>query len=583
MGSYQHANAPVASNKSQPMFEGHRALKIMFDVTNHVNTSLYTRTIDLIAGTSFHDLPEDVAILKLSEPFRTQWQENEDNFFTSAAGDAAAGEGKTHLLFWLLQQRVPMSTQTLVCAASGGHLDTVEWILECWGVQYFIREDMRLQPDIAGAIRAAVQSNQVKVLELLDKHDKLRPYLQQRHQTIAAKYGHTSMMEFLKTYDLEFGTIAADTAAKYGQLEVIIFLIDNHVWVTSIGVTAAAKNGFFNVVNYVYGAYNICTTGDAIDDVASNGHFKLVTWLLSPLYTGEVTPTARTMLACANYGKLSLMKKLHPVVQCTPAQWYEITTTAARNGFVKILKWCHQIQIAISFNACNIAASHAQLDCVKFLWDQNIKCTRSIMSILFANENPDTVAMREWLIAKQLTPPEQAASYAAKNGNIAGLKKLQELNIRIGSKTCADAARGGHMETVQWLCAQNVRLHPFTARNAAALQSSKLLEFVLNNSNEDIGAKSSLWVVENSYSSTECFKLLYKRGYIQYLDRHHLHEAVRASNHTLVRWLSNNGVSFDRDMYDLALKHKNRFILETIACTGVTQNNVSSGACCVVC
>ena len=158
----------------------------------------------------------------------------------------------------------------------------------------------------------------------------------------------------------------------------------------------------------------------------------------------------------AQTNKLELLKWAREEKKC---KWdYDTIITAARQGNLKMVKYCVANECPSGTYACAYAASEGHLECLKYLHEE-AKAPWYIQTATWAAENGH-LHILEYLVERKYDKyNEWACIYAAKNGHLDCLKYLHEtakapwnyLAVRVAHKN-------NHPECLQYLLDNNCPL-----------------------------------------------------------------------------------------------------------------------------
>lgn len=174
-----------------------------------------------------------------------------------------------------------------------------------------------------------------------------------------------------------------------------------------------------------------------------------------------------------NCGRVEVLKWLDPSGdQSGACNWAQVP--AAKRGNLDFLKWAHEIGCAWSEGACYAAAQNGHLDVLQ--WLRTIGCPWHPLTC-FQEDVIGSVELVQELVhwARENGCPyvkgfERTIKYA-NDRQLDELKRLRAENDSPWNETtCAAAAGGGHLEVLQWACANGcpwhewVRQRPGTSR-----------------------------------------------------------------------------------------------------------------------
>lgn len=238
---------------------------------------------------------------------------------------------------------------TMHAAATGGHLDVLEWLHSVVGL-----------PLRSEAARNAAENGHLEVVQWI--RDNGCPGWEDGIMNAAASGGHLDVLTWL--HDNCSEVCDASTmyrAARSGSLDVVEWVNDHYMWEDSSGFAmyTAARSGRLEIVKWLHANRTECSTA-VMDGTARFGHLEVLKWL-----------------------------QLNRTEGCT----VQAMNWAAGNGHLEIVKWLHDMRSeGCSAKAMDEAASNGHLAVVKWLhYNRSEGCTRDAMTKAIKNGNFEVV------------------------------------------------------------------------------------------------------------------------------------------------------------------------------------------------
>lgn len=313
----------------------------------------------------------------------------------------------------------PVSHQTMIKTARGGHLEVVQWLYSV----YSSNRDVDL----------------FRVSQTL--------WGDEYAMDVAASNGHLAIVQYLHemapAYDVE---ISQDRKRKRVDDE----FADEVSCRTGIRCSTAAMNGaatgnHLDVVKWLHANRTEGCTTEAMDNAAHDDHLEMVQWL------HENRPEG-----------------------CTT----EAMDSAGENGLLEMTKWLHENTSAgCTTRAMDGAAAIGSLEVVKFLQENRTEgCTSAAM------DRADNVAVIRWLNRnRSLECTEEAMINAACDGRLDVMEWLHTHQAEnCSAPAIDDAALSGEFEAVLFLHpVRNEQLGDQAGEDRTVLTTSGLKDWVL--------------------------------------------------------------------------------------------------------
>lgn len=355
----------------------------------------------------------------------------------------------------------------LLHASRWGLYAAVEWLLEI-GIPVSEKSQ-----DGYTAFLLAAFGGHVNIMKLLLKHGSLIHEASPQGFTalmLAAEGGHLHAVEFLLekggsvTQATEKGYTAVFLAAREGHLEILKYLHQQ-----GASVRALQHNGYTPLLLAAY-----------------NGHIEIIHWLMTATscnVLNDMLPDGYTPLLLAAYnGHVEVMKFLiKNGAQFTEAtdNGYTALLLASYNGRTEVIKWLHENDPNINLNQTTpnanftpflLACQQGHLDTAQYLVANGATTQFEGHSALLMAATDGHMEVVKWLLESGISnlseignSGETVWAVAAVNGFVSLVKYLVvsgKISVDITEPSKSDnmlmiAARGGHVELVQWLCEYN--------------------------------------------------------------------------------------------------------------------------------
>lgn len=386
--------------------------------------------------------------------------------------------------------RVPDSSSMLDAAGTGGHMETLQWIVAIIDEYVHTHEGegdrVTYEFDVKGAIaaghadviewakradypwltvvwstlgtpRTAAQTGKLDLLKWLvaegqvDDSEITGAMWTSEVLMVAAQNGHRDIVQWITSnhYDFDSYTIvqALDFAAMHGSLEIVQVLHPLAHDEGGYAIDYAAMNNHREVVIWLDENRPRCASSSAMNAAATAGHLAMVKWLAE---NREEGCSATAFDQAATNGHLDVVRWLHDnrVEGCTT---YAMDG-AASNGHLDVVKFLHENRSeGCSPVAMDGAACNGHLDVVKFLHSNRVEgCTAWAMDRAAVRRHLDIVRF----LHENRTEGCKSSTMVevATLGNLEMLRWLHENRSEGCTTNAMDyAAAAGHVDIVRWL------------------------------------------------------------------------------------------------------------------------------------
>ncbi|OWZ14288.1 hypothetical protein PHMEG_00012259 [Phytophthora megakarya] len=386
----------------------------------------------------------------------------------------------------------------------------------------------RVAPDWKEAVEAAARGGHVHVFDwMTERTDGRGPWTKDWENAVdvAASHGHLNAVKWLCNQGIEkcilWGAILVDPSIYVKKRWLNAYCIAS-------ALTSAASHGHLELVQWIYSREYICRSDRyPIEQAIANGHLAVAKFLRS---MGEEIRSINAMNLAAENGHLQMLQWLQAtgLLNCTK----NAMDGAARNGHLEVVKWLHENRTeGCSSDALSYATHYGHLEVAKWLYD-NVHTTfhlttalsmnkcrhleilqwinshfekaNYLEAMLVASKNGDLEVL-EWLHKHKLTDFDSyALQFATQNGHV---KVVQWFWVHYRDEFDAvqvlrDAAAGGHLDIVRWLCDNNmVDCSRLSIVDAASFGHLDVVLYFLENRSEGF---PSAWVQHSRAFEVQC-------------------------------------------------------------------------------
>lgn len=250
-----------------------------------------------------------------------------------------------------------------------------------------------------------------------------------------------------------------DEAIRYERLDILTLTLRSGVgFICEI----AARHGRIGVLKWARD--NRCPWDGACYAAAKSGHLETLQWLRV-----RGCPWDEGMCAvAAGEGHLEVLQWL----RSETCPWDARTcTAAARNGHLHVLQWARYKRCPWDAATCSAAAQGGHLNVLQWArtegcpWDKNTWSCASINCVFVARK----LETFEWVVVNGCpVGHDNVCADVARVGNAQLLQWALANGSRWDATTCSAAAWGGHLEILQWARNNECPWDSFTCRHAAA-------------------------------------------------------------------------------------------------------------------
>lgn len=267
------------------------------------------------------------------------------------------------------------------------------------------------------------------------------------------------MYKMVDKYTIRYENVAC-LGAEEGYLTILEWCKINNYNFNKASVSAAA-NGRTEVLEWMKINGKIIRYIEEYDVAAYNGHLETLKWLHKNEYEEEIY-----------YGNKSGMK----------LPWKGVCNNAVLGGHLEILKWARTLHGEWDIKTCKYAAERGEYEILKWLREHGCYWyNKEIIEIIAEKGDID---MLEWAIANDCNG-EHAYDGAARGGRIETLQWLKDSGYGIykifDRDPCANAAKGGSLEALKWLRENGCAWDNKTYEYAALQRNYDMMEWMTKN------------------------------------------------------------------------------------------------------
>ncbi|TYZ56907.1 hypothetical protein PybrP1_006073 [[Pythium] brassicae (nom. inval.)] len=387
----------------------------------------------------------------------------------TAALSEAVARGSARVAQWLVTNfpTVERSPELVATAASGGHLEVLQWL---W------RSSQYDEQIFVGALKlAAGRGHLGSVTWLLESGAVCLPCLDRdQHDALwnAVGGGHLHVFAYLHdARGFTFGDygefmLPIDQAARAGSLALVSQLYERgYTHCSKSALFAAVKSGGTELVRWLLAHAPAALVNDELCLLAADcGDLALV----QLLYAVHPTPfNVGAMVSAAGRGQLALLEWLFPIVRASTSQrsdgfGYTVAIyLASLNGHVAVVQWLYRTLRDFAsapryyeHHAVSNAAGSGHEELARWLhaqWGAEPRPPYDLALVAASGR----LRLVQWLAESSCVAPVLFAyDVVAANGHLATLQYLYALDPSgVSAATVDAAAKHNRLDVVQWLVA----------------------------------------------------------------------------------------------------------------------------------
>jgi hypothetical protein len=225
------------------------------------------------------------------------------------------------------------------------------------------------------------------------------------------------------------------------DIRICIELKRYHPLKTKISMDQASKGGYLELVKYLHGIGKECTT-DSMNFASKGGHLEVIKYLRTVV---RVEFTSKMMGLAAENGHLEVVKYLHVVSK--EGNWYSSDRVAEGLYTMRIIKEYYLDEMCIA-SAMISAARRGYLEIVKYLHSISKECTSEAMNMAVCYGHLEIVKYLHVVGAECTT---YAKGRASENGYLEIIKYLHSVGKYRDACGIKLASTNGHLEVVEFL------------------------------------------------------------------------------------------------------------------------------------
>ncbi|GFH53314.1 hypothetical protein CTEN210_09790 [Chaetoceros tenuissimus] len=428
-------------------------------------------------------------------------------------------------------------------------------------LQFLQEKGVNMKPNRYNIIRAAAESNQLKILKWA--HEKKwcsSPKGQDIIFTIAAKRGQIPVLKW--AMDVAGFVPLSDSfnyVAASGNLDVIKYLRSKELmsW-DEVTFRNAACSGNIALLQHLL--ENDCPRDDpmicvkAIENDDNEKSLEVLQWLHRKGFPWD----ENTCTTIAKKGNLKALK----YARLNGCPWNEECLKRAVESFhLELVEYCLTNGCAIGSRAiCHFAmldSNHARaLKMLKLLRNFSIPWNPETCSLAAKAGNFEAF---KYAVSNGCPVHRQwCANLAAAQGNIEVMKLIRAQGAVFEEQTCVYAAMGGRLDTLKWLRSIGTPLGKWTFSKA---KTSAIFEYCIEN---DVPCDDHIYkcAIKVLSDPIPIIKLLRNSGYPWHQSA--CAEIVTNGDLKLLRWLRFNGFPWDESVCIQAVNNNNLEILKYV-------------------
>lgn len=350
---------------------------------------------------------------------------------------AARGNQKA-VIEWLIEADMDdLDAKVCAQAAQGGHLELIKWLRDSKGCPW----------SSSVCIFAAEASN----LEVLEYAHSEGCRLSASTATAALRGGHIDVYSWLVAKGCKVDQFTASEVARRGNLEELQRMKDLSVkkCLNEIVAAAAADGGSEETWQWLI--ENGCPFGvGSYEAVMRKGHLGIFKRMVDHTNENDLSffQTERYLPLAALFGHLPLLK--HAVDSAGMTMDDKVCAGAAKGGHLSILQWARGKGCPWSLSVAKHAASEGHLEVLQWArhhggceWDEGT-CSAAAAG--------GHLEVLQWLRSQDPPCPwnGDVPAETAEEGYLHIVRWALTHGCPVDERTCAYAARSGHLDIVIW-------------------------------------------------------------------------------------------------------------------------------------
>jgi hypothetical protein len=423
------------------------------------------------------------------------------NYYDYYDGDSAVFHGYKGLIF---EKRLMFGPDAMAMAAQTGNIDILE---------YLYKEKIDLYSTVA--IDHAVNGSQYEAFIWLINHGFV-PNVAGWLYPIAAQTGCKGILLWLFEYNQpeDFNlSMVYNILAQKNHFELLKICWDLFPWFRSVDLFFALESGNLEMAKWIHAnSTQQAQVGFYVDNAVKSGNLDMVKWVIetfdNPAYKSPIS-------IAASVGNIDILNYLHN--KSIHGDYSNAGTYAAAKGHLPVLKWLRKhLQLWVPLKAFAVAIKKGHAHVAGWIHGHY---PLILNNQYFYYRGPQVVATIEWLYVKSGSPPVLAKAFiknSAELGHLDVLKWIVSKNYCIQqqlSTLAALAAKGGHINVIEWLHELHGPIHNSAIMEAAAQHGHlNLVKWLYNRGYPHGGVETMDSALSNGMYSS--FKWLCDRTHI---------------------------------------------------------------------
>lgn len=461
---------------------------IRFDKSD--NEDLYIELVELLAKHGALYLPSVAngaarhGFLKLLKQLEGKCPITVETLINAATG------GHLEIVMYLISHGIPATGHVLESAAVDGHRAVFDYVSACLA-GYGSQINPRL-------LHQAARNGQWELI--LHAHRKGVSI----DRTVLQEAARDGCLELLKRVDIfHCSDLLLEEAAGAGQLDVVRLITSDNVW-TTVALERAAERGQLKVVEHLIDIAPSCISAtQAAARAAENGHHDVFMLLASAFNLNDLSQFVNPKRSFG--GNVNLIRTL----RLYGVEFDQDTVYCAiADNYVELTRYLHEeLGIELGPLSVPLAAGQGNLALIKYLISQGAQYSESSVAQAAKNNHPEVVS---YLIERGAVITPQDIASAASSGALEVIKILLEQRLVPPPEAIACAVMNRHSHVVDFLISINAQCSRRALEYAVVNGDVDMLERLLR-LNVEVNLNDLIELAVSSGHSA-IIEILVKRG-----------------------------------------------------------------------